>query len=65
MVYKKIYVKKFTRYGHSFFVFGVSAGALRSNLDVPARMAKFLLLYFLMALGLKVGFAQAESDFWS
>jgi hypothetical protein len=44
-----------------FFVFGVLAGALRSNLEVPPAIAKFLSLYLLMALGLKGGFALAKS----
>jgi uncharacterized protein len=46
-----------------FFVFGVLAGALRSNLEVPPALAKFLSLYLLMALGLKGGFALAKSGF--
>ncbi|MFN7754173.1 MAG: sodium-dependent bicarbonate transport family permease [Pseudomonadota bacterium] len=44
-----------------FFVFGVMAGALRSNLEIPPPIAKFLSLYLLMALGLKGGFALAQS----
>ena len=44
-----------------FFVFGVLAGALKSNLEVPPAIAKFLSLYLLMALGLKGGFALAKS----
>ena len=44
-----------------FFVFGVLAGALRSNLEIPPAIAKFLSLYLLMALGLKGGFALAKS----
>lgn len=44
-----------------FFVFGVCAGMLRSNLEVPPAIAKFLSLYLLMALGLKGGFALAKS----
>lgn len=44
-----------------FFVFGVFAGALRSNLEIPGAIAKFLSLYLLMALGLKGGFALAAS----
>ena len=46
-----------------FFVFGVLAGALKSNLEVPKSIAKFLSLYLLMALGLKGGFALAQSGF--
>ncbi len=44
-----------------FFAFGVIAGALKSNLEIPPAIAKFLSLYLLMALGLKGGFALAKS----
>ena len=44
-----------------FFVFGVFAGAVRSNLEIPPAIARFLSLYLLMALGLKGGFALARS----
>jgi hypothetical protein len=44
-----------------FFVFGILAGSLRSNLEIPAQISRFLSLYLLMALGLKGGFALAGS----
>ena len=44
-----------------FFVFGVFAGLVRSNLEIPAPVSRFLSLYLLMALGLKGGFALAKS----
>lgn len=44
-----------------FFVFGMVAGALKSNLEIPPQISRFLSLYLLMALGLKGGFALAES----
>lgn len=44
-----------------FFVFGMAAGLLRSNLEVPAAISRFLSLYLLMALGLKGGFALSKS----
>lgn len=44
-----------------FFVFGMVAGALRSNLEIPPQISRFLSLYLLMALGLKGGFALARS----
>ena len=44
-----------------FFVFGLLAGLMRSNLEIPAPIARFLSLYLLMALGLKGGFALADS----
>jgi len=36
-----------------FFVFGVFAGAIRSNLEIPPAIAKFFSLYLLIAIGLK------------
>lgn len=44
-----------------FFIFGVLAGALKSNLEIPPQISRFLSLYLLMALGLKGGFALAKS----
>lgn len=44
-----------------FFVFGLLAGLVRSNLEIPPPIARFLSLYLLMALGLKGGFALAKS----
>ncbi len=44
-----------------FFVFGMLAGLLRSNLEIPPQISRFLSLYLLMALGLKGGFALAQS----
>ena len=44
-----------------FFVFGVVAGTLKSNLEIPQQVSRFLSLYLLMALGLKGGFALAQS----
>ena len=44
-----------------FFVFGLFAGLVKSDLEIPAPIARFLSLYLLMALGLKGGFALAES----
>lgn len=48
-----------------FFVFGLIAGCLRSNLEIPPQVSRFLSLYLLMALGLKGGFALAESGLTS
>lgn len=44
-----------------FFVLGVAAGLMKSNLDIPPQISRFLALYLLMALGLKGGFALANS----
>ena len=48
-----------------FFVFGLLAGCLKSNLEIPPHVSRFLSLYLLMALGLKGGFALAESGLTS
>lgn len=44
-----------------FFALGVFACLVRSNLEMPAAISKFLSIYLLMALGLKGGFALAAS----
>ena len=44
-----------------FFIVGVLAGAVRSNLEIPPAISRFLSLYLLMALGLKGGFALSHS----
>jgi uncharacterized protein len=44
-----------------FFVFGVFAGAVRSNLEIPPPIAKFFSLYLLVALGLKGGSSLAAT----
>ncbi len=44
-----------------FFVFGVFAGAIRSNLEIPPAIAKFFSLYLLIAIGLKGGAALAAT----
>ena len=44
-----------------FFIFGVFAGLVKSNLEIPQPITRFLSLYLLMALGLKGGFALHQS----
>lgn len=46
-----------------FFLIGVGAGLLKSNLEIPPAISRFLSLYLLMALGLKGGFALSHSGF--
>ena len=48
-----------------FFIFGVFAGSVKSNLEIPSQISRFLSLYLLMALGLKGGFALHKSGFTS
>ena len=48
-----------------FFAFGVAAGTLKSNLEIPPQISRFLALYLLMALGLKGGFALSKSGLTS
>ena len=42
-----------------FFFLGVAAVLVRSDLDVPGQIAKFLSLYLLFAIGFKGGVALA------
>ena len=44
-----------------FFLLGVLAGVIKSNLEIPPAISRFLSLYLLMALGLKGGFALSQS----
>ncbi len=44
-----------------FFIFGIFAGLVKSNLEIPQPISRFLSLYLLMALGLKGGFALNQS----
>ncbi|MCE7506557.1 sodium-dependent bicarbonate transport family permease [Polynucleobacter sp. IMCC30063] len=48
-----------------FFIFSVFAGTIKSNLEIPPPISRFLSLYLLMALGLKGGFALHKSGFTS
>lgn len=49
-----------------FFFLGLAAALLKSDLDVPASVAKFLSLYLLFAIGFKGGVALSETDIgWS
>lgn len=44
-----------------FFALGLLAGAVRSNLEIPPQVTRFLSLYLLMAIGFKGGQALAVS----
>ena len=44
-----------------FFSLGIFAALVRSNLEIPAPIAKFLSLYLLMAIGIKGGVALSVS----
>ncbi len=54
-------MQNFTDPAILFFVLGLFAGAVRSDLQIPEAVGKFLSLYLLMALGLKGGSSLAES----
>lgn len=53
----------FTNPALLFFMFGIFAGLIKSNLEIPQQISKFLSLYLLMAIGLKGGVALASSGF--
>lgn len=44
-----------------FFILGLLAATVRSNLEMPAQISKFISLYLLMALGIKGGVALSVS----
>ena len=46
-----------------FFFFGLFAGAVRSNLEIPPAIAKFLSLFLLMAIGFKGGVSMAATGY--
>jgi len=46
-----------------FFFFGAFAAATRSNLEIPASIAKFFSLYLLIAIGFKGGVALSTRGF--
>ena len=45
-----------------FFILGVAAALLRTDLEIPEQVAKLLSLYLLMAIGFKGGVALSTSD---
>ncbi|MFM8305427.1 MAG: sodium-dependent bicarbonate transport family permease [Actinomycetota bacterium] len=54
-------VKNLTDPAVLFFFLGLVIGLIRSNLEIPPQIAKFLSLYLLMALGFKGGQALADA----
>ena len=44
-----------------FFVLGIIAGFLKSDLDVPEQISRYLAIYLMMAIGFKGGVAIAET----
>ena len=58
---EKIQIQNLLDHAILFFLLGVLAGAIKSNLEIPPAISRFLSLYLLMALGLKGGFALSHS----
>jgi len=44
-----------------FFALGIAAGLLKSDLDVPDQISRYLSIYLMMAIGFKGGVAIAET----
>lgn len=44
-----------------FFILGITAGFLKSDLDVPDQISRYLAIYLMMAIGFKGGVAIAET----
>lgn len=45
-----------------FFALGITAGFVKSNLEVPDSISRYLSIYLMMAIGLKGGVAIANTD---
>lgn len=45
-----------------FFALGIIAGFVKSNLEVPDSISRYLSIYLMMAIGLKGGVAIANTD---
>ena len=45
-----------------FFILGFGARFLRSDLEIPGNVSKFIAIYLMMAIGYKGGFALSESE---
>lgn len=45
-----------------FFILGIAAGALKSDLEVPESISRYLSLYLMMAIGFKGGVAIAQTE---
>jgi hypothetical protein len=59
--HKEIHMQNLLDPAILFFIVGVLAGTIKSNLEIPPAISRFLSLYLLMALGLKGGFALSHS----
>ena len=45
-----------------FFILGFGARLLKSDLEIPGNVSKFIAIYLMMAIGYKGGFALSESE---
>lgn len=45
-----------------FFILGFGARFLKSDLEIPGNVSKFIAIYLMMAIGYKGGFALSQSD---
>ncbi|MFO0445952.1 MAG: sodium-dependent bicarbonate transport family permease, partial [Holosporales bacterium] len=55
------FLANFLSPGILFFLLGIGAGLLRSNLEVPESISRYLSIYLMMAIGFKGGNALASS----
>ncbi|MFN5608176.1 MAG: sodium-dependent bicarbonate transport family permease [Holosporales bacterium] len=56
------FLANFLSPGILFFLLGIGAGLLRSNLEVPESISRYLSIYLMMAIGFKGGNALASSQ---
>ncbi|MFN8694283.1 MAG: sodium-dependent bicarbonate transport family permease [Holosporales bacterium] len=55
------FLANFLSPGILFFILGITAGALKSNLEVPESISRYLSIYLMMSIGFKGGNALATS----
>lgn len=58
----EIFLQNMTSPPILFFILGITAGLLKSDLDVPEQISSYLSIYLMMAIGFKGGVAIAQTS---
>jgi uncharacterized protein len=59
----QILISNLTNPSLLFFILGIIAVKLKSDLEIPATSAKFIALYLMLSIGFKGGQELSHSDF--
>ena len=57
----EIFIQNITSPPILFFILGIIAGFLKSDLDIPEQISRYLSIYLMMAIGFKGGVAIAAT----